>query len=293
MTNIMQDESVSFTDESINSPTSWSWSFGDGATSTKKNPTHTYATPEVYTVGLTVSNNSGSDSEVKTDYITVIEGVVDVDGNVYDVVTIGEQTWMAENLKVTRYSDGSAIPYVVNDSEWEPLGSSDKAYCWYDNSTTNRDTYGGLYSWAAAMNGAVSSNTNPSGVQGVCPNGWHLPSDNEWKELEMFLGLSQSEADATGWRGTDEGGKIKEPDTEHWHTPNTGATNESGFTALPAGFRYSQGPFGNLSYSAHFITATENDAEASWNHSLSHTLASIERWTAWKDSGNSVRCIKD
>ncbi len=161
----------------------------------------------------------------------------DYDGNTYNWIGIGKQAWMAENLKTTRYADGSAIPHVEGTTEWDNLTVTDKAYCWYNNSTANRDTYGGLYTWAAAMNGAASSDANPSGVQGVCPDGWHLPSDAEWKELEMFLGMSQAEADDTGWRGTDEGGKLKEAGTTHWNSPNTGATNESGFTALPGGCR--------------------------------------------------------
>jgi uncharacterized protein (TIGR02145 family) len=160
------------------------------------------------------------------------EYVIDYDGNTYRTVHIGEQTWMAENLKVTHYADGTAITLV--ESNWH---SDVEAYCWYANSTTNRDTYGGLYNWAAAMKGAASSDTNPSGVQGVCPDGWHLPSDEEWKQLEMHLGMSLEEANASApghyWRGTDEGGKLKENGTSYWSDPNTGATNSSGFTALP------------------------------------------------------------
>ncbi len=113
------------------------------------------------------------------------ETVTDIDLNVYQTVQIGDQIWMAENLKTTRYADGSDIPLVEGSVEWDALTATGKAYCWYDNSTTNRDIYGGLYTWSAAMNGAASSEANPSGVQGVCPDGWHLPSDAEWKELEI------------------------------------------------------------------------------------------------------------
>ena len=111
---------------------------------------------------------------------------------------------------------------------------------------SNRDNYGGLYTWAAAMDGSTSSSTNPSGVKGVCPDGWHLPSDAEWKELEISLGMSQADADNTGFRGTDEGGKLKETGTAHWKSPNSGATNESRFTALPGGLRYYNGTFNAL-----------------------------------------------
>ena len=102
-------------------------------------------------------------------------------------------------------------------------------------STADYRTYGVLYNWSAAMNGAATSNTTPSDVQGVCPSGWHLPSDAEWKQLEMYLGMTRQQADEYGWRGTDEGGKMKHPGTEYWGSPNTGATNSSGFTALPGG----------------------------------------------------------
>lgn len=153
---------------------------------------------------------------------------------------IGDQTWMAENLKVTRYSDGSAISLVKDNSDWSFLGNSSKAYCWYDSSSANRDKYGGLYTWAATMNGAESSNANPSGIQGVCPSGWHIPSDEEWKELEIYLAMSQEMADyLTQMRGLYEGGKLKETGTSSWDSPNREATNESGFTARANGLRNS------------------------------------------------------
>jgi uncharacterized protein (TIGR02145 family) len=185
-------------------------------------------------------------------------------GNVYNTVTIGAQTWMAENLKTTHYADGSAIPLVEGTSDWTALTETSKAYCWYINSTVNRDTYGGLYTWAAAMNGTASSGANPSGVQGVCPDGWHLPSDAEWKQLEMYLGMSQEEADNEDWRGTDEGGKLKETGTTHWNAPNTGATNSSGFTALPGGVRDVEGTFYDVGGTAYFWPATSDDVSWAW-----------------------------
>jgi len=124
---------------------------------------------------------------------------------------------MAENLNSTHYADG--IPLVDGTGVGDITGNyTTKYYFYYNNdSATYADTYGALYTWAAMMNGAASSNNNPSGVQGVCPDGWHIPSDTAWKELEMYLGMSQVEADKTvGWRGTDEGGKLKEIGTIHW-----------------------------------------------------------------------------
>ncbi len=137
--------------------------------------------------------------------------IVDIDGNIYNTVIIGNQCWMQENLKVTHYSDGVVIPNVIDNCSWSTLGNNDNddAYCYYDNSVENATIYGALYTWAAAMgDNAESSYNNPSGVLGVCPTGWHLPSDDEWKQLEMHLGLSQSEADQEGFRGTGIGSQF-------------------------------------------------------------------------------------
>lgn len=218
--------------------------------------------------------------------------VTDFDGNEYQIVEIGEQIWMAENLKTTHYADGSAISLVEGSTEWATLKSSDKAYSWYDNSFTNRDVYGGLYNWAAAMNGASSSGDQPSGIQGVCPAGWHLPSDGEWKALEMFLGMSQADADGLIWRGTDEGGKLKEEGSIHWDNPNTGATNSSGFTALPAGYREPTGAFDNEGYSTGYWTTTEKDEPSSWIRYLNAANAGSQRDFNETGFGFSVRCVK-
>jgi uncharacterized protein (TIGR02145 family) len=158
--------------------------------------------------------------------------VTDIDGNVYNTVTIGTQVWMKENLRTTRYADGTAIPNVPDSAKWAALNVTDKAYCFYNNSSTNANTYGALYTWAAAMKGASSSSSSPSSIQGICPTGWHLPSHAEWTTLIAYLG---------GY--TMAGGKLKETDTTHWQSPNTGATNESSFTALPSGRRFFNGKF--------------------------------------------------
>jgi len=159
---------------------------------------------------------------------------------------------MAENLRVTHYSDGS--PLSVGTNVGDISGDiTTKYYFWYnDDSVSYAKTHGALYTWAAAMNGAESSNNNPSGVQGACPSGWHLPSDAEWKELEIYLGMSQKEADTIKARGTDEGDKLKEAGNIHWIDLNTGATNSSGFTALPSGYRYVGGKFSYLGISAYY-----------------------------------------
>jgi uncharacterized protein (TIGR02145 family) len=217
--------------------------------------------------------------------------VTDYDGNVYQTVQIGSQVWMAENLKVTRYENGQSIQYVSSFPGWHDLLVDDKAYCWAFNEVSS--IYGMLYSWAGAMNGASSSNADPSGVQGVCPDGWHLPSDPEWKQMEKDLGMSQAEADGTSYRGTDEGGKLKEEETAHWNDPNTGATNTTGFTALPASYRDWDGQFGPTGQNASFWTTTEASSSDTWNRVLFDNFAGVYRSSYNKIMGLSVRCVKD
>lgn len=225
---------------------------------------------------------------------TTWEGsVTDYDGNIYPAVTIGDQFWMSENLTVTHYSDGTKIPLVKDSAEWSALTVSDKAYCWFDNNSSNGSTYGALYTWAAAMNGSNSSDSNPSQVQGVCPSGWHLPSDSEWKYLEMYLGMSLFEADGLEYRGTDEGGKLKESGLEHWNTPNTGATNASGFSALAGGWRHRAGAFTHLGSYAVLWTATEYSITEGWHRNLESLTSQVYRNYYQKKGGFSVRCLRD
>jgi len=214
------------------------------------------------------------------------------DGQLYRTVKIGDQWWMAENLKATKYSDDLEIPLVTKDSVWSTLESNDKAYCFYNNSDSLWEIYGTLYTWPAAMNGETSSEANPSDVQGVCPTGWHLPSDEEWKLMESFLGMSQSEINDIGWRGTNEGGMLKETDTLHWISPNQGATNESGFTALGGGGRDNSGGFDPMNHIAMWST-TEYDSTFSLLRSLGHDRSKIYRHYREKTMGLNVRCIKN
>ena len=193
-------------------------------------------------------------------------------GQFYTTVLIGSQWWMAENLNYDQNSYG-------NDECW----NSDPSNC---------DIYGRLYSWYAAMQGAASSNSNPSGVQGVCPTGWHLPSDAEWKQLEMYLGMSQAEADANNaWRGTDEGGKLKQIGISLWVDPNTGATNSSGFTALPGG-KYNWNGYSDLGKYGSFWSTTETGLN-SYSRSLKNSDTRVYRESDDKGDKASVRCVKD
>jgi len=207
--------------------------------------------------------------------------ITDIDENIYKTVKIGNQWWMAENLKVTRYRNGDAIPNVTKGSDW--LSLSTGAYCNYDNDGANAAIYGGLYNWYA-----VSDSRN------IAPEGWHVPTDDEWKELEMYLGMSQSEADQIGWRGTDEGDKLKETGNTHWYIPNIGATNESGYTGLPGGYRYIGGNFYGLGYYAYFWSSTggslSNDA---WFRLLNYYYSGVFRNGNDKRYGFSIRCVRD
>jgi uncharacterized protein (TIGR02145 family) len=160
------------------------------------------------------------------------DAFVDIrDRQSYQSVQIGNQCWMKENLKylpeVSELATGSeTTPYYY-------VYGYDGTDVLVAKSISNFSNYGVLYNWSAAVAGSVGSSSNPSNIRGICPKGWHLPSDDEWKQLEMFLGLSQVQADATSWRGTDEGNKLKSVGTAYWNSPNSGATNSTGFTALP------------------------------------------------------------
>jgi uncharacterized protein (TIGR02145 family) len=227
-------------------------------------------------------NSVGDGYGAEVSFTTASETVTDKDGNVYGTVTIGSQIWMAENLKVTRYEDNTTIPKVDDGATWDGLGDTGKAYCWHSNSSANGDIYGNLYKWAAAMNGTASSNSNPSGVQGVCPDGWHLPSDAEWVELTNFLGGE-----------TVAGGKLKEKGTTHWWSPNAGATDDYGFTALPGSNRFYNGYFADLGGGAVFWTATEETSSNARVFGLNYNYPNTYHFDDLKGTGLSVRCVKD
>jgi len=199
-----------------------------------------------------------------------LNGLMDIDSNYYKIVTIETeletQTWMAENLKSTHYSDGTAISGVYA----------------YDDDENNVYIYGRLYTWDAIMNGISSSSTNPSEIQGVCPDGWHVPSDAEWTELTNYLG------------GTDVAGCImKETDTIHWNSPNTGATNESRFSALPGGGRYRDGNYGGIGDGGYFWSATESSSRYAWRRRFGYGSANVSRGGSGKGNSFSVRCVRD
>jgi uncharacterized protein (TIGR02145 family) len=195
--------------------------------------------------------------------------VTDIDGNVYQTVTIGSQVWMAENLKVTHYRNGDSIPNVTSVSAWANLKTG--AYCEYNDDVSNIATYGRLYNWHAAVDS-----------RNIAPAGWHVPTDAEWQTLVDYLGDS-----------TVAGGKMKEVGATHWLSPNTGATNESGFTALPGGCRHFLGTYYSMRGYAIFWSSTEINSLGAWYRSLISSDSVIHRNCDYTRTGYSVRCVKD
>ncbi len=293
--------SVHFTDLSTNNPTDYFWLFGDGDSSTQANPSHTYYTPQVYTVSLTVSNASSSHTETKSNFILVGTSICPPtftdprDNHVYSAVVIGNQCWMAENLAYLPVvypsnPSSSTVPYYYVYGYQGTSVSAAKA-------TSNYQTYGVLYNWPAAMDGQASSNSVPSGVQGVCPPGWHLPSDEEWKilegEVDSQYGYPDPEWNGLGLRGYDAGSNLKEVGTTHWYSPNPGAINSSGFTALPGGHMDNLISFNYLGNLAYFWSAREDGSSYAWLRSLGSSGTIVSRNHYNKHYGYSVRCCKD
>ena len=197
-----------------------------------------------------------------------VSQVTDFDDNVYSTITIGTQTWIAENLKVTHYKDGSPITVVTSSTDLSTLTTG--AYTWYNNNqATFKDTYGALYNWYAVSTG------------NLCPAGWHVPSDAEWETLIDFLG---GEAIA--------GGKLKEKGTSHWNIPNTAATNESGFTGLPGGYLFDNGTYYSLGNVGHWWSLTDSADHARDRYTY-YQYNSVTRGTYSKKIFFSVRCLKD
>lgn len=192
---------------------------------------------------------------------TTLDGIIDIDGNVYPKVTIGTQTWMAENLKVSKYRNGDPLPTGLSNDQWKILTNG--AYAVYENNESNNNTYGKLYNGYAVVD-----------TRNLCPTGWHVPSSGEWNTLINFLGGSNVA-----------GGKLKS--ITGWDSPNTGATNESGFSGLPGGARMNEGIYlNNRQVGLWWSTDTQILF-------LNKDQSNAEFWPAIKEAGISVRCLKD
>jgi len=241
-----------------------------------------------YKIKITSTSNS-SVHDYSDSYFTIQQGggtgtVTDIDGNVYQTIIIGDQEWMMENLKVTHYRNGDPIPHLTNNDDWTSTSSG--AYCYYNNSSANGDTYGALYNWYAV---------NDS--RGIAPEGWHVPTDDDWKELEMYLGMTQAQADDTGWRGTNEGSKLA-GNSDLWNNgalENNAEFGTSGFSSLPGGYRssyYGDGTFHHIGNDAHFWSSSEYSSGYAWLRTLLYVYSEVGRYVSYKWCGFSVRCIR-
>ncbi len=204
------------------------------------------------------------------------EVIRDIDGNRYRTLQVGDQVWMAENLRTKNYNDGTPIPQITDYEEWAGLNTP--AYCWYNNDSIQGETYGALYNWYVVE------------TDKLCPEGWHVPSDEEW--IELVGGISNPST---------AGGILKEKGNEHWRSPNEGASDDIGFSALPGGYRSYLGTF-NLerasgywwsSTEANWYSATDDGSSRVIFRSVQHDNAQLIRHISEKTNGFSIRCVKD
>lgn len=207
--------------------------------------------------------------------------VTDVDGNVYKTISIGGNIWMAENLRTTKFRDGTAIPLVTGEAEWAALTGA--AYCWPENNASNKGTLGGLYNGYAVFE-----------TRGLCPAGWHIPTDGDWIDLELELGLPQAEAYLDAIRGEDQnvGGKLRA--TINWDASSAVADNSSGFSAYGTGYRRPPGELTEYRKWTGYLTTTPAILPGNyWMRYLGYNIKGIDRHERDRQYGYSVRCVKD
>ena len=301
-TSILTGETVQFENLS-NNASSWYWDFGDGHSSTLEDPAHTYTRKGFYTVSLTVKNKYAEDQKTINNYISVkqpmemlrqpcpgISTVTDVDGNVYDAILIGEQCWMAENLKTTQYSNGLPIDFPADsDADWN--NNLTGAYSWYLKDPGNKNLYGALYNWHA-----VNSN------YGLCPSGWHVPGDEEWDQLISFIVTNVSDI-----THENSGSKLKscrQEDSPFGEGCNTTVhprwdrssihhgSDEFGFSAFAGGIRVPDGSFYMIGERGKFWSSDGDSDLTAWNRVLSVHHSGVDRESNQKTSGFSIRCVR-
>jgi uncharacterized protein (TIGR02145 family) len=240
----------------------------NGTVSLKKPLSNNNAANKIYVDSLIIKvmNSFAKSDETFTSPTT---GTIrDVDGNTYHIIKIGSQWWTVENLRVIHYRDGSYIPKVTDNTAWASLSTG--ARCFYNNdSVTYAATYGAFYNWYS-----VSDSRN------LCPVGWHVPADIEWAALSTYLGGNSIA-----------GGKLKETGTTHWSSPNTGATNESGFTALAGGYRTSNST--GMGLYGDFWTSTAYSSANAWYIGFTYNTSSLGTSNFMKALGIPVRCMRD
>ncbi|KAA3614979.1 MAG: hypothetical protein D8M58_11035 [Calditrichaeota bacterium] len=219
-------------------------------------------------------NSTGSDNDQNNNSAGT---VTDIDGNTYKTVKIGDQWWMAENLKVSHYRNGDAISFPTDSLGW--ASNTSGAYGFYDNDNGNANSYGNLYNWYAVNN-----------VKNIAPEGWHIATDEDWKQLEMALGMNQAEADNIEWRGLI-APKLRETGNDHWSL-GLDSDNESGFTALPGGIRLQENKDLFLTWFAFFWTSSSENNTPIYRQ-ISYITDGVKRFYEIPQSGMSVRCVKD
>ena len=225
---------------------------------------------------------TGCKEKVTDPAIIATDSITDMDGNVYKTVKIGSKWWMAENLKVKRYLNGDSVTYIPRTSpqvEWSNLSTG--AYCYLD------EKFGLLYNFYTINDSRK-----------LAPDGWHIPSDDEWKEMEISLGMSPEDTGFLNWRGSDQGNKLKivGGNTMFWMTSsdiyNIFGNDESGFTALGGACRLFNGQWGDITHTAYWWTSSLNGNEA-WYRGLDYDKPNIFRYFGPKNYGFSIRCVKD
>jgi len=240
-----------------------------------------------YYYRVTATNCAGTTNAIGKDFTTPpLNTLTDYDGNTYNVIAIGTQVWMSENLKTTTYKDGTPVTLVTNDIQWMNLTS--EAYCWYDNNVTYKNTYGALYNWYAVNTGKL------------CPTAWHVPTDAEWTLMENFLiangfnydgsttvnKIAKSLASTNNWNSSTNIGAVG-------NTDFSGKRNVTGFTALPSGYRISDGSFSDIRNFDGWWSFTESNTTLAWSRNIYYDYNYTYRDQDPKRVGFSVRCIKD
>jgi uncharacterized protein (TIGR02145 family) len=239
-----------------------------------------------YFVRAYATNSIGTGYGMTMSFTTT--GVTDIDGNFYETVQIGTQDWMAENLKTTEFNDGSEIPNVTDDTEWSDLSTA--AFCWYQNDEVSyKNKYGALYNWYTVQNGKL------------CPQGWRVPTDEEWTTLENYLSENGFNFDGSiGFNGyakalaSDSGWNPSETIGAPGNTDFPQKRNATGFSALPGGVRdANQRLFGAAGNYGIWWTSSEVNSATAWDRGVDYSLSTLGRVNVNKATGFSVRCLKE
>lgn len=211
---------------------------------------------------------------------TFYDKMNDSDGNIYYTIKAGNQEWISTNLKTSRYRNGDSIPWIIESFNWESMTKGGMTV--YNNDMELQEEYGNLYNFYAVID-----------ERGLCPAGWRVPGDGDWKDLEIFLGMEPETVHKTGLRGRYVGGMLKERGTKHWLAPNAIAMDLIDFSDLPGGYRHPRGQYYSLRRNSNSWTSTGYDKENAWYRNIYFNTAGVNRSIYYKSSGFSVRCMRD